>query len=94
MRVSTPAVLLLLNVFVLASQPALAADPTVAATTPAPPPKQAKVVDDDAVVCKSFAQTGTRFEKRVCLTKAQWAYEHTSAMDALRNNHPLDRMQH
>jgi hypothetical protein len=38
-----------------------------------------------------LAQTGTRFTKKVCLTKAEWFYEHTSAMDALRNKHPLDR---
>ena len=73
--------------------PAAPADPAAAAaTTTAAPAK--RVVDGDTVVCKSIAQTGTRFPKKMCLTKAEWAYQHSSAVDALRNNHPLDRMQH
>ena len=74
--------------------PAATADPAPAAavTSPAAPAK--RVVDEDTVVCKSIAQTGTRFPKKMCLTKAEWAYQHSSAVDALRNNHPLDRMQH
>jgi len=70
--------------------PAAPADPSpaAAATSPAAPAK--RVIDGDTVVCKSIAQTGTRLPKKVCLTKAEWFYEHTSAMDALRNKHELD----
>ena len=93
MRVSTTAILPVLGVLMLASGPASAADPTPATaptTPPAVPAKPVNVIDGDKVVCKSLVQTGTRFPKKVCLTKAEWFYEHTSAMDALRNKHELD----
>ena len=94
MRISTKVIPPVLGALMLASGPAWAADPTpTAATTvaPAAAAKPVNVVDGDKVVCKSIAQTGTRFPKKVCLTKSEWFYEHTSAMDALRNNHPLDQ---
>jgi hypothetical protein len=93
MRVSIALTLPVLGVLMLAPGPASAADPTPAAATttpPAVPAKPVNVIDGDTVVCKSLAQTGTRFPKKVCLTKAEWFYEHTSAMDALRNKHELD----
>lgn len=92
MRIRTSAILSFSGILMLASGPALA-DPTPAAAATTPPAaaaKQAKAIDDDTVVCKSYAQTGTRLPKKVCLTKAEWFYEHTSAMDALRNKHELD----
>ena len=72
--------------------PAAPADPAAAAaiTAPAAPGKPEKLIDSNTVVCKSYAQTGTRLPKKVCLTKAEWFYEHTSAKDALRNKHELD----
>lgn len=90
MRISTTATLF--GVLMLATGPASAADPTQSAATTTPPAaKPVNVIDGDKIVCKSFAQTGSRFTKKVCLTKAEWLYEHSSAVDAFRNNHPLDR---
>jgi hypothetical protein len=94
MRISTTVTLSMLGILILAVGSASAADPTPATATTTPPAATAKpvnVIDGDKVVCKTLAQTGTRFTKKVCLTKAEWFYEHTSAMDALRNKHPLDR---
>ncbi len=93
MRITTKVVPSVLGALMLAAGPAWAADPTPAAATtpPAQTAKPVNMIDGDKVVCKSLAQTGTRFAKKVCLTKAEWFYEHTSAMDALRNNHPLDQ---
>jgi endonuclease YncB( thermonuclease family) len=99
MRASTAVILL--GMSMLVTGPASAADPTPAAadptpaaaattTPPAAPAKPVNVVDGDKIVCKTYSQTGTRFPKKVCLTKAEWFYEHTSAMDALRNKHELD----
>ncbi len=93
MRISVKVILPVLGAVALASAPAWAADPTPAIATHATPAKPVNVIDGDTVVCKSIAQTGTRFPKKVCLTKADWAYQHSSAVDALRNNHPLDRME-
>jgi hypothetical protein len=28
--------------------------------------------DDDRIICKKDAKTGTRFQRRLCATKAQW----------------------
>lgn len=47
----------------LAAAPALANEGTV--TEPA--------ADADKVVCKYQQRTGTKFPKKICLTKAQWA---------------------
>jgi hypothetical protein len=97
MRISTTLGVSVFGILMLASGPVSATDPTPAAAATTPPAataKQVNVIDGDTVVCKSIAQTGTRFPKKVCLTKADWAYQHSSAVDALRNNHPLDRMQH
>ena len=97
MRISTRVIPSVLGALMLAAGPASAADPTPPAATAAAPATMAKpvnVVDGDKVVCKSIAQTGTRFPKKVCLTKSEWFYEHTSAMDALRNKHELDPTYH
>ena len=90
MRIFTTVILSALGVFMLGSSSAADPTPAAATTPPALPAKPVNMIDGDKVVCKSLAQTGTRFAKKVCLTKAEWFYEHTSAMDALRNKHELD----
>ena len=43
----------------------------MAMQTAASPP-QGRQVDDNQIICKSEAKTGTRQKTRTCLTKAQW----------------------
>lgn len=47
--------------------------PSPAPVAPAPAATAVAASDDDKMVCKSSAQTGTRFKVRTCRTKAEWA---------------------
>jgi len=96
MRVSTTVILPVLGVLLLASGPALAADPApAAAPPPAAPAKLVDTVDDNKVICKTLTVTGSRLgAKKTCMTKGEWAYQHSSAMDAFRNNHPWNPTAH
>ncbi len=66
--------------------------PSAAVRTAAPLPAapatiaEAKTTNDDTVVCKYDAQTGTRFPTRVCHTKAQWDKMARDARDFINGN--------
>lgn len=93
MRIPTTVTLSLLGVLVWG--PASAADPTPATATTTAPAATAKpvhAIDDDVVVCKTMLVTGSRLgAKKRCMTKADWRYEHSSAVDFFRTSHPLDQ---
>jgi hypothetical protein len=95
MRISTTVTLSLVGVLMLAAGPAPAADPTPATATTTPPAAAAKpvhAIDDDTIVCKTFLVTGSRLgAKKRCMTKAEWRYQGTSAVDFFRTSHALDR---
>jgi hypothetical protein len=99
-RVLFPGVLILAAAgAALADPPAPPASPTQTATA-APvakvaAAKAANARDDQKVVCKYEQVTGSRLEgHKVCMTKADWAAQSSSAMDAMRNNRPLVSASH
>ena len=68
-------------VFALAIVTPAAADEAPAAATP-PAAQPATAANPDEVICKREEQLGTRFSKRVCMTRAQWEQR---ALNARRN---------
>lgn len=60
----------------------LAAQPAVAPVAVAEAPAEASdELDPDAEVCRRLPQTGTRFHRRVCMTRAEWEAQATEARD-------------
>ena len=45
---------------------------------------EATVEDPNAEVCRRVQQTGTRFHRRECKTRAEWAEEMQNAQDTTR----------
>ncbi len=53
--------------------------------------KTGDVADLDRVVCKKEAITGSRFEKRICMTKAEWGEQERKTEEFERGlNHKAD----
>lgn len=56
----------------------------------APPAPQAKAADAEKTFCRRETETGSRFTKKVCHTKAEWAQidrdNSGAATDAMRRN--------
>lgn len=59
----------LTTVFLVA---AIVASTPVAAQTPVSASEAARAADDNEVVCKKQTDTGSRFQKKTCRTRAQW----------------------
>ena len=77
----------------------LALDSAPATTPTAPPPgpaaaashaKPSEIADLDKVICKSQPITGSRFVKRVCMTRAEWNEQqrHTEEFERHINQTP------
>ena len=71
----------------LASLALFAVDATAGASTPpsAPPAaagaKAGDTADLDKVICKKQEVTGSRFEKRICMTRAEWGEQERRTAD-------------
>jgi len=54
------------------------------------PTRQRKAVDPDKPICRTEAETGSRFTRRVCRSSAEWpridAANGSAATDAMRRN--------
>lgn len=61
-----------LSATLLLAAPAIAQSTTQAGSSATTSAQTAKTVVEDKKVCKRLDSTGTRMEKRVCLTKEQW----------------------
>ncbi len=61
-----------LALLALDSAPATSQPTTVRPATVEAPKMVGGVEDPDRVVCRKEALTGSRFEKRVCMTRSQW----------------------
>lgn len=61
---------------------AIMAAPAIAGSTPAVTPSASGDPDASKLICKSQKDTGTRFAKKKCMTKAQW--------DAVAEQHKRD----
>ena len=78
----------LMSLLVLVMAAALAAgDASASTTAPSPPPKASNnALDPDKVICRQEADTGSRFEKRICHTRAQWDEMSAHAQEMQRQN--------
>lgn len=76
-----------------AEKPADAAA-TAASDSESAAAKEAKVEDDNKVICRREAVVGSRFKKKVCATKAQWeemyARNRETAQDMQRRGKGVD----
>ena len=76
----------------------LALDAGPAASPPTPvapvrvnaPPKSDALEDADKVICKNQPLTGSRFSKRVCMTRADWGEQqrHVEELERRLNQGP------
>ncbi len=84
-----------LSLLALDSSPATSQPTTVAPAQVSGSQKSSANDDLDKVVCHREALTGSRFEKRVCMTKAQWDERQRQTDDFERRlgEHPNAPMQ-
>lgn len=47
--------------------------------------KEEQKADDNKKICKRIQSMGSRFSKKVCMTKAQWDAQREGAQDAARD---------
>ncbi len=61
-----------LGLLALDAAPATSPPNTVSPVSVNAPPKPDAVADADKVICRNEPLTGSRFNKRVCMTRAGW----------------------
>lgn len=61
-----------LSATLLLAAPATAQNSTQAGTAATTAAQTTKAADDEKKICKRLDSTGTRMEKRVCLSKEEW----------------------
>ena len=74
------------TILVLGAMSLLAASAEAQQTVPASPPPSAVPPQAEKPICRTETQTGSRFSKRICRTKAEWSAIATQAAQDFEMN--------